>query len=114
MWNGMVVVEKTKREKIVSHQLGVSTGYGDAHQLMLMQEVGIVMQQMHLSYKCMKAQQKKLSGCASNLLAHEDLGHFEEAHHSNIQAKFYNENFPLVYESDITQKKQGATLKHNI
>ena len=24
-------VEKTKREK-VSHQLGVSTGYGDAHQ----------------------------------------------------------------------------------
>jgi len=24
-------VEKTKREKI-SHQLGVSTGYGDAHQ----------------------------------------------------------------------------------
>ena len=39
----------------------------------------------------MKAQQKKLSGCASNLLAHEDLGHFEE---------FYNEKFPLVYESD--------------
>ena len=25
-------VEKTKREKIVSHQLGVSTGYGGAHQ----------------------------------------------------------------------------------
>ena len=49
------------------------------------------------SYKCMKAQQKKLSGCASNLLAHEDLGQFEEAHHWNIQAKFYNEKFPLVY-----------------
>ena len=49
----------------------------------------------------MKAQQNKLSGSASNLLAHEDLGHFEEAHHWNIQAKFYNENFPLVYESDI-------------
>ena len=48
----------------------------------------------------MKAQQKKLSGCASNSLAHEDLGHFEEAHHWNIQAKFYNEKFPLVYESD--------------
>ena len=28
----MVVVEKTKKEKIVSHQLGISTGYGDAHQ----------------------------------------------------------------------------------
>ena len=49
----------------------------------------------------MKAQQKELSGCASNLLAYEDLGQFEEAHHWNIQAKFYNENFPLVYESDI-------------
>ena len=48
----------------------------------------------------MKAQQKKLSGCASNSLAHEYLGQFEEAHHWNIQAKFYNENFPLVYESD--------------
>ena len=48
----------------------------------------------------MKAQQKKLSGCASNLLAHEDLGNFEEAHHWNTQAKFYNESFPLVYESD--------------
>ena len=48
----------------------------------------------------MKAHQKKLSGCASNLPAHEDLGHFEEAHHWNIQAKFYNEEFPLVYESD--------------
>ena len=49
----------------------------------------------------MKSQQKKLSGCASNLLAHEDLGHFEEAHHWNMPAKFYNEKFPLVYESDI-------------
>ena len=48
----------------------------------------------------MKAQQKKLSGCASNLLAHEDLGQFEEAHHWNKQPKFYNEKFPLVYESD--------------
>ena len=47
----------------------------------------------------MKAQQKKLSGCASNSLAHEDLGH-EEAHRWNIQAKFYNVKFPLVYESE--------------
>ena len=48
----------------------------------------------------MKAQQKKLSGFASNLLAHEDLGHFEEANHWNIPAKFYNEKFPLVYGGD--------------
>ena len=46
----------------------------------------------------MKAQQKKLSGCASNLLAHEDLGHIEEAHRRNIQAKFYNEKFPLIWK----------------
>ena len=43
---------------------------------------------------------KTQSGRASYLLAHEDLGHFEEAHHWNMQAKFYNEKFPLVYESD--------------
>ena len=48
----------------------------------------------------MKAQQKKLSGCASNFLAHEDLGQFEEAHDWNIQAKLYNVKFPLVYEGD--------------
>ena len=64
----------------------------------------------------MKAQQKKLSGCASNLLAHEDLGRFEEAHHRNIQAKFYNVKFPLVYESESIggslYEEHGATLKH--
>ena len=48
----------------------------------------------------MKAQQKELSGCASNSLAHEDLGQLEEAHRWNIQAKFYNEKFPQVYEND--------------
>ena len=48
----------------------------------------------------MNAQQKKTSGCASNSLAHEDLGHFEEAHRWNIHAMFYNEKFPLVYESE--------------
>ena len=58
------------------------------------------MQWMHSSYKCVKAQQKKLSRCASKLLAHEYLGHFEKAHRWNIQAKFYTKKFPLVYESD--------------
>ena len=65
----------------------------------------------------MKAQQQKLSGFASNLLAHEDLGHFEEAHHWNIQAKFYNEKIPVVYESDNTRdslyhEDHGAISKH--
>ena len=56
----------------------------------------------------MKAQQKKLSGCASNSLAHDNLGHFEEARHWNIQAKFYNEKFPLVHESG----KRMVALPH--
>ena len=65
----------------------------------------------------MKAQQKELSGCASNLLAHEDIGHFEEAHRWNIQAKFYNEIFPLVYmkvtkQETLYHKDHRATLKH--
>ena len=47
----------------------------------------------------MKAQ-KENYGCASNLLADENLGQFEEAHRWNIQAKFYNQKIPLVYESD--------------
>ena len=45
--------------------------------------------------------QKETKWCASNSLAHEDLGQFEEVHHWNIQATFYNVKFPLVYESDI-------------
>ena len=59
------------------------------------------MQWMHQSYKCM--------------FSHEDLGHFEEDHHWNIQDKFYNEKFPLVYESynsrDSLYEELGATLK---
>ena len=52
----------------------------------------------------MKAQKETMWVC--NLLAHEDLGHFEEAHHWNIQAKFYNEKFPLVYECDKMREKE--------
>ena len=63
-----------------------------------------------MSRDCHATDALDLSGCeistevtkwvCINLLAHEDLGHFEEAHHWNIQAKFYNEKFPLVYEND--------------
>ena len=74
------------------------------------------MQRMHQSYKCMKVQQKKLSGCASNSLAHEDLGHFEEAHHWNIQAKFYNENshqyMKVTTQETLYREDHGAILKH--
>ena len=31
-YNDLGCVRRQKREKMVSHQLGVSTGYGDAHQ----------------------------------------------------------------------------------
>ena len=53
-----------------------------------------------LELKIYESSIKETKWGASNLLAHEDLGHFEEAHHWNIQAKFYNEKSPLVYESD--------------
>ena len=74
------------------------------------------MQRMHQSYKYMKAQLKKLSGCASNLHDHEDLGHFEEAHHQNIQVKFYNENshqyIKVITQETLYHEDHGATLKH--
>ena len=54
---------------------------------------------------------KEASGCASNLLAHEDLGQFKEAHHWNIQAKFYNEKIPLVYENDKTRDSLSRRLR---
>ena len=81
--------------------------YGYAHRLMLMQGVGIAMQRMHQSYKCMKAQQKKQWVCIQ--VAYSRIPRaLEEAHCWNIQAKFYNEKFPLVYESDKTRD----TLSH--
>ena len=48
----------------------------------------------------MKAQQKETKWVCIQLACSQDLGQFEEARHWNIQAKFYNEKFPLVYESD--------------
>ena len=42
----------------------------------------------------------QVDSCSHKLFAHKDLGHFEEAHHWNTQAKVYNEKFPVVYESD--------------
>src|SRR3989337_4309900 len=63
----------------------------------------------------MKAQQKKLSGCASNLLAHEDLGHLRKPI-IGIYKPSSIMKFPLVYESDkigdSLYEKHGATLKH--
>ena len=74
------------------------------------------MQRMHQSYKCMKAQQKKLSGCASNLLAHEDLGHLEEAHRWKYKPSTITKN-PHQYmkgtkQETLYHEDHGATLKH--
>ena len=38
--------------------------------------------------------------CYGNAIIGRYGGCFEEAHHWNIQAKYYNEIFPLVYGSD--------------
>ena len=91
-------------------------GYGDAHPLMLMQGVGIAMQQMHQSYKCMEAQQKKLSGCASNLLAHEDLGHLRKPivgiYKPSSIMKDSHQYMKVTKQETLYHKDHGATLKH--
>ena len=48
----------------------------------------------------MKAQQKKLSGCASNLLAHEDLGHLRRPIVGIYKPSSILKNSHLVYEID--------------
>ena len=64
-----------------------------------MQGVGIAMQMMHKSYKCMEDQQN-LSGMCIQVACSWRPRTFEEARHRNIQAKFYNKKFPLAYEND--------------
>ena len=91
-------------------------GYGDAHRLMLMQGVGIAMQRMHQSYKCMKAQQKKLSECASNLLAHEDLGHLRKPivgiYKPSSIMKNSHQYMKVTKQETLYHEEHGATLKH--
>ena len=48
----------------------------------------------------MKAQKETKWVCIQLACSRRPRAIFEEAHHWNIQAKFYNEKFPLVYESD--------------
>ena len=74
------------------------------------------MQWMHQSYKCMKAQQKKLSGCASNLLAHEDLGHLRRPiigiyEPSSIMKNSHQYMKVTTYET-LYHEDHGAILKH--
>ena len=91
-------------------------GYGDAHRLMLMQGVGIAMQRMHQNSKCMKAQQNKLSGCASNLLAHEDLGHLRKPivgiYKPSSIMKNSHQYMKVTKQETLYPKDHGATLKH--
>ena len=90
--------------------------YGDAHRLMLMQGVGIAMQRMHQSYKYMKAQQKKLSGCASNLLAPEDLGHLRRPivgiYKPSSIMKNSHQYMKVTKQETLYHEDYGATLKH--
>ena len=52
------------------------------------------------SVTCMKAQQNATKWVCIQLACSRRPRAFEEAHCRNIQAKFYNKKFPLVYESD--------------
>ena len=91
-------------------------GYGDAHRLMLMQGVGIAMQRMHQRYKYMKDQQNKLSGCASNLLAHEDLGHLRKPivgiYKPSSIIKNSHQYMKVTKQETLYHEDNGATLKH--
>ena len=83
---------------------------------MSMQGVGIAMQRMHQSYKYMKAQQKKLSGCASNLLAHEDLGHLRKPiigiYKPSSTMKNSHQYMKVTKRETLYHEDYGATLKH--
>ena len=74
------------------------------------------MQRMHQSYKCMKAQQKKLSGCASNLLAHEDLGHLRKPivgiYKPSSIMKNSHQYMKVITQETLYHEDHGATLKH--
>ena len=74
------------------------------------------MQRMHQSYKCMKAQQKKLSGCASNLLAHEDLGHLRKPiiriYKPSSIMKNSHQYMKVRTQETLYHEDHGATLKH--
>ena len=74
------------------------------------------MQWLHQSYKCMKAQQNKLSGCASNLLAHEDLGHFRKPvvgiYKPSSIMKNSHQYMKVKKHETLYHKDHGATLKH--
>ena len=74
------------------------------------------MQRMHQSYKCMKAQQKKLSGCASNLLAHEALGHLRKPivgiYKPSSIMKNSHQYMKVTKQETLYHEDHGATLKH--
>ena len=74
------------------------------------------MQRLHQSYKCMKAQQKKLSGCASNLLAHEDLGHLRKPiigiYKPSSIMKNSHQYMKVTTQETLYHEDHGATLKH--
>ena len=64
----------------------------------------------------MKAQQKKLSGCASNLLAHEDLGHLRKPivgiYKPSSIMKNSHQYMKVTKQETLYHEDHGATLKH--
>ena len=64
----------------------------------------------------MKAQQKKLSGCASNLLAHEDLGNLRKPivgiYKPSSIMKISHKYMKLTKQETLYHKDHGATLRH--
>ena len=73
------------------------------------------MQQMHQSYKCMKSQLKQ-SGCASNLLAHEDLGHLRKPiigiYKPSSIMKNSHQYMEVTKQETLYYEYHGASLEH--
>ena len=74
------------------------------------------MQRMYQSYKYMKAQQKKLSGCASNLLSHEDQGYLRKPivgiYKPSSIMKNSHQYMKVTKQKTLSHEDYGATLKH--
>ena len=91
-------------------------GYGDAHRLMLMQGVGIAMQRMHQSYKCMKAQQKKLVGVHPTCLLMKTQGIFRKPiigiYKASYIMKISHQYMKVISQETLYHEDHGATLKH--
>ena len=83
---------------------------------MSMQEVGIAMQRMHQSYKCMKAQQEKLLGVHPTRLLIKTQGILRKPiigiYKPSSIMKNSHQYMKVISQETLYHEDHGATLKH--